>query len=59
MYEDRMYILIKIYTSPTIGLPENALIPSWNLGAILLTCSTIFLSLTAIIRRLSQIDALI
>lgn len=21
-------------TSPTIGLPEKALIPSWNLGAI-------------------------
>jgi hypothetical protein len=33
--------------SPMIGLPEKALIPSWNLGAISLTCLVIFLSLIA------------
>ena len=45
-------------TSPTIGLPEKALIPSWNLGAILLTCSIIFLSLTDIIWRINQTHTL-
>jgi hypothetical protein len=41
MQEDR-----KVRTSATIGLPEKALIPSWNLGAILLTCFIVFHSLS-------------
>lgn len=32
-------------TSPMMGLSEKAFTPSWNFGAILFTCSTIFLSL--------------
>jgi hypothetical protein len=43
-----------IITSPMIGLPEKALIPSWNLGAISLTFLVIFLSLITIMKMINQ-----
>lgn len=44
LYKVGCFICI-ISTSPTIGLSEKDFRPSWNLGEILFTLSTIFLSL--------------